>query len=75
MSSKIGELGELRSIFTSKTLRRILQERKIHHQRKVNEYVRAKDLINAYGALCKYDDSDKLLDAIERRLEKLKEEK
>lgn len=71
---RIVEIGELRSIFTSKTFRRILQERKAHHQIKVNEFIRAKDLISAYGALCKMDDLDKLLDRIEMHLNELTEE-
>ena len=68
----ISFIGDLTAILNSKVLRQILDERKNYYQQKVNEYVRAKDLISAYGALCRWDDIEKFFEMIEMQLKKLK---
>lgn len=73
-SAKIIELGELRSILSSQALRKRLQESRSFHQAKVNEHVRAKDLISAYGELCKLDYIDKFGSLVEKEYEKLTKE-
>lgn len=73
--NKIVEISELKTILSSRTLRRILQQSKTYHQGKVNEYVRAQNLISAYGELCKLNYIDKLADLIQSEYEKLTKEK
>lgn len=72
---KIREIGELTALIRSRSLQRVLQERKIYLQIEVNRFVWAKDLISAYGELCKLKDIDKTMQAIEKRLKQMKEEK
>jgi len=73
--AKIIEIGELTSFLQSQSIRRLLQERRIYLQKRVNEFVDAKDLYSAYGELCKLKDIGMMMDRFQNRLEKLRKEK
>lgn len=71
---KILAIGELKTLINSQVLRRILQQRKQYWQQKVNEYVRAQNLISAYGAVSRIDDIDKFVDVLQQEYEKITKE-
>ena len=73
-SDKISEIGELKTIIGSRALRRILQQSKAYHQRKVNEHVKAQNLISAFGEVSKCDYIDKLWEIIQKECEKMTKE-
>ena len=52
----------------------MLIERKKYLQKQVNDFVRSNDTRQAFGALSKLDDMDKLLSVVSLRIEKLKKE-
>ena len=68
------ELSELNTIFTSRAFRQLLLTHKEYLQKEVNRFVREQNIIQAYGALCKYDDIEKIMELIEKRITELKEE-
>lgn len=70
-NAKIIEIGELRTITNSQILRRILQKSRAFHQEKVNEHIRAKNLIGAAIALGKVDYIDKLGNIVQAEYDKL----
>lgn len=72
---KIIEISELRTLLQSQVLRRILQQRRIHYQNKVNEYVREQKFTEAYGALKVLDNIEKLGNIIQDEYEKLTNKK
>lgn len=75
-SNKIEDLGDLKVILSSRIFRQKLNERKAHLQAKVNEHVRAQQWTEAYGAVCRLDDIDKLWTRIQEWYKELtKEEK
>ena len=49
----------------------ILRERQVFLRNKVFEFVRAQDLFNAYGTLCKLDDIDKTLEIVNKKLKEI----
>ena len=68
-------ISELTTIYNSQALRQIMSERKIHHQQKANEYVRAGDLTKAAVAVGKLDDIDKFYDVLQMKITNLKGDK
>lgn len=69
------EARELRAIIGSQILHKILQRRKVFHQTKVNECLRALKFTEAYGSLCKLDDIDKFESILQTEFDKLTKEK
>jgi hypothetical protein len=70
----MSDIGELQNIVNSSALRRVLNYRKEFHQKEVNRFVREQNLIQAYGSLCKYDDIDKFLEILQKKVNELKKE-
>jgi hypothetical protein len=68
------ELSELSTIFNSKGFRQLLLTHKEYLQTQVNMFVREQNIIRAYGNLCKYDDIDKIIELVEKRIVDLKKE-
>lgn len=68
------EIAELTDILQSKALRQVLSDRKGYLQNEVNKYVRQQEWTEAFGALSKLDDLDKLMDIVTKRAEDLKKE-
>lgn len=68
------EVAELTSILQSKAFRQVLSDRKGYLQKEVNKYVRQQEWTEAFGALSKLDDLDKLMDILTKRTEDLKKE-
>jgi hypothetical protein len=68
------ELSELSTIFTSRGFRQLLLVHKEYLQKEVNRFVREQSLIQAYGVLCKFDDLEKIMELIEKRIVELKKE-
>ena len=71
MDNKILEIGEIKSILSSRALSKVLQTRKEYLQKKVNEFVRGQEWTKAYGELCKFDDIDQMMEILKMRLEEL----
>jgi len=70
----ITAIGELISLLHSKSFLALLEERKNFLQGEVNKFVRAKDLIEAYGALMRKEDVDKTVEMMTKRLQELQKE-
>lgn len=67
-------LSELNTIFTSRVFRQLLLVHKEYLQKEVNRFVREQNLIQAYGTLCKFDDLEKIMELVEKRITELKQE-
>ena len=74
MSDNHRELSELTSISESQAFRRFLQERAVSLQEEVNKQVKARDIIEAYSALGKLRDIQKLMDMLKQRIFELRKE-
>lgn len=68
------EIRDLKGIVSSRAFHTALQKRKEFMQKQVNTYIRNQDLINAYAALAKYDDIDKMVDIFKKRITELEKE-
>ncbi len=73
-SLQIIEIGELTSFVQSKAVHRIMLERKIFLQKKMNSFVKEKNLYDAYAILGKLNDIDALMKKAQERLEELRKE-
>lgn len=62
------EIAELTSILNSKLFLNLLNEHKKHWQETANENIRQQKLIEAYGAISRYDDIDKIVGLIKKRI-------
>ena len=65
---------ELRDILKNRVLLNILEERKKSAQEEVNKFVNAQNLIEAFGALKRMEDNDKLLRIIENKIAQIEGE-
>ena len=65
-------IGELTTILNSKSFYAILEEHKKSLQGEVNRFVRADDMLNAYGALRALDDTDKILMLMRKKITDIK---
>ena len=75
---KFEELSNLTHLVTSdawKSYVKILEEHKAFLQKTVNENVREQNLIEAYGALMRLYDIDKIFSLIDKRLKDLERER
>lgn len=70
----IESLRELKFIAQSRAFNILLNERKEFAQKEVNRFVREKDLIGAYAALAKLDDTDKMIGLIQQRINETTQE-
>lgn len=70
----IESLRELKFIAQSKAFKLLLDERKEYAQKEVNRFVREKDLMGAYAALAKLDDTDKLIGLIKQKIDETQKE-
>jgi len=68
------ELSELVSIYESGVFREFLTTRKQFLQSEVNKFVRQKDVTEAFGALSKLEDLDKIMGMLSKRISELREE-
>ncbi len=68
------EVRDLKGIVGSRAFYNVLQRRKVFMQQQVNTFIRDQDLINAYAALAKYDDIDKMVDIFKKRIKELEKE-
>jgi len=65
---------ELNSISQSSAFRAFLDGRRLYLQVEVNKFIRQQDLINAFGALSKMDDLDKMMKVMGENIETMKKE-
>lgn len=70
----MAELSELSSIFTSKAFRQLLERHKEHLQKDVFRFVREQKIVEAYGVVCQYDDIDRVMGLMEKRIVELRKE-
>ena len=71
----ITELDNLTKLITSREWIEALKITKVHKdylQKEVNRFVREQNMIQAYGALARYDDADKIFKMVKDRLDILK---
>lgn len=68
------DIGDLTSVVNSSALRRVLGDRKEYLQKEVNRFVREQNLIQAFGALMRLDDIEKMYLVIEDKIAELKKE-
>lgn len=69
------DLGELKTIATSGAFRRFLAERKQYLQGQVNTFVREQKWTEAYGALMRLEDIDKLMSRLQQKIIELEKGK
>lgn len=62
------ELYELNSILNSKPFLSILDEHRRHIIKSLHEAVRDKNIIIAYGEICKLDNTDRILGLVKLRI-------
>lgn len=74
----VSELDNLKQLVGGEEWVEALKVAKAHKeylQGQVNIFVRSQNLIEAFGALCRLDDADKIFRLIKGRLEELQKEK
>jgi len=67
------DIGELTAISKSSAFRKVLENRKVYLQTQVNKFVEEQNLIEAYAALKKMQDIDKLVEIINKTIADLKQ--
>jgi len=67
-------LSELNTIANSKALNIIIAAHRIIITNKIIKFVREKDLMSAYGEVCKLDDSNRILKLVQQEIENIKQE-
>jgi hypothetical protein len=67
-------LGELKSIANSRALRLILEERREYAQKEVNRFVKEQNLMEAFAALARLEDNQKLIEIIKQKVAKIEKE-
>lgn len=72
--NKFIDLGELKTIATSGAFKRFLAERKQYLQGQVNTFVEEQKWTEAYGALMRLKDIDKLLKRLQQKISDLEKE-
>lgn len=67
----VDQVGDLRQIQNSPAFDRFLEKRKKHLQKQINAFIEAKEWYEAYGALMKFKDIDKLKELLGVEVERL----
>jgi len=70
---KFQALGDLKIIRNSSTFMSFLGERQKFLQKQVNMYIRDQKWTEAYGALAKHDDIDKMIERLDDVIKQLEE--
>ena len=71
---RVEDFDELEILVDSSKWRQyvsVLKKRQVYLQEEVNKWVNEKNLIEAYGALCKLKDIVKTMEMVNKRLEEL----
>jgi len=74
-NDKLQDVGELTSIINSRAYRKVLDERRDWLQKEANAFIRQQKWTEAYGAILRMDDLGKTLEMLQKKLDRIKEEK
>ncbi len=67
-------IAEIQGIISSRVLQETIKEHKEYLQKEVNNFVRQRDIVGAFGALSKLEDYDNIVKLLLKKAEDLKKE-